>query len=109
MQLQQVLAQIRMQKQAKSIVLSKDNYVNWPHWKELVDKGKVVVDAEGRLRYSHGAPVGELIPSGKGSYLESSEEWFDPDSPAAKSFKWPKMKTKESKLSQLFKSLLQEK
>jgi hypothetical protein len=71
------------------------NLDNWPSFKKLHDDKKVVFDTEGRLRYPHGAPVGDLVlirtnKDGTPKYKESAEEWFDPDSPKATKFKWPK-------------------
>jgi hypothetical protein len=76
------------------ITLTKDNVDRFPSFKRLLDEGKVIVDATGRLRYPHGAPVGELVltktlKDGSPRYKESAEEWFDPDSPKAKTFVWP--------------------
>lgn len=77
------------------IELSVNNIDKWPKFRNLFDAGKIVVDAHGRLRYPHGAPVGKLIlvrteADGSPVYKESAEEWFDPDSPAADAFVWPK-------------------
>ena len=74
--------------------LTEDNIDCFPSFKRLLDDGKIVVDATGRLRYPHGAPVGELIltrilEDGTPRYKESATEWFDPESPKAKSFVWP--------------------
>ena len=74
--------------------LTHDNLREWPAFQRLFDKGKVRFDSAGRLRYLHGAPVGDLIlvrvnKQGHPIYRESAEEWFDPDSPAADTFEWP--------------------
>lgn len=65
-----------------------------PPFKRLLDEGKIVADAKGRLRYLHGAPVGKMVLTGVNKdgtpkYRESAEEWFDPDSKKAREFKWP--------------------
>jgi hypothetical protein len=77
------------------IILTTTNIAAWPKYKKLLDDGKIVADATGRLRYKHGAPVGKLILTriandGTPCYQESAKEWFDPDSPKAKEFIWPK-------------------
>jgi hypothetical protein len=74
--------------------LTRDNLSEWPAFQGLFDDGKVRFDSAGRLRYLHGAPVGDLIlvranKQGQPIYRESAEEWFDPDSPAAETFEWP--------------------
>jgi len=81
-------------KTPQKIRLTKNNISKWPSFQKLLDDGKKVFDAHGILRYTHGAPVGELIltrikKDGTPIYKESAEEWFDPDSKAAKEFKWP--------------------
>lgn len=78
----------------KRITLTKENLHLWPNFQSLHSLGKIVFDKKGRLRYTHGAPVGDLLlvrinEEGKPIYKESAEEWFDPDSPFAKHFKWP--------------------
>jgi hypothetical protein len=55
---------------------------------------KIRFDGEGRLRYLHGASVGDLIltnlsTDGTRKYKESTKEWFDPESDKAKNFVWP--------------------
>jgi hypothetical protein len=75
------------------IRLSDKNIENWPSFYRLLEKGKVKFDNEGRLRYLHGAPVGDLIlvrvkKDGTPEYKESAEEWFDPDSEKARNYKW---------------------
>jgi len=76
------------------IRITKDNIKNWPKFEELLIEGKIKFDSKGRLRYLHGAPVGDLIETrfdknGVSIYKESAKEWFDPDSPKANSFIWP--------------------
>ena len=60
---------------------------------KLILDGKAKFDIQGRLRYLHGAPVGDLIltkkKDGTPIYKESPEEWFDPESPKAEEFVWP--------------------
>lgn len=78
----------------KRIRITNDNLLLWPKFKKLHDDGKVKFDTKGRLRYLHGAPVGDLIltkinKEGKPIYKESAEEWFDPDTPKANNFIWP--------------------
>jgi hypothetical protein len=75
--------------------LTRGNLECWPSFKKLCDDGKVIFDASGRLRYPHGAPVGDLVlirinKDGTPRYKESAEEWFAPESPRAREFKWPK-------------------
>ena len=43
------------------IELSAANLHLWPECPKLVSDGKARFDGKGRLRYSHGAPVGKLI------------------------------------------------
>jgi len=76
------------------ICLTIENVNQWPRFKKLLDDGKISADKTGRLRYLHGAPVGKLIltkisKDGTPHYAESATEWFDPDSPKARSFVWP--------------------
>jgi len=76
------------------IRITKDNIKNWPKLEDLVNDGKIKFDSTGRLRYLHGAPVGDLIQTGinkKGQsvFQETTEEWFDPVSENAKEFIWP--------------------
>ncbi len=80
---------------ADAVVITKDNVDNWPKWKALLDAGKIVPDSRGRLRYLHGAPVGKMMltrtdKDGNPIYKESADEWFDPGSPMAEKFEWPK-------------------
>ena len=76
------------------IRITKENIKNWPKFEALVNNGKIKFDSTGRLRYLHGAPVGDLIQTrtdkkGQPIYLEIAEEWFDPESPKANKFIWP--------------------
>jgi hypothetical protein len=78
----------------REVVLTLSNVGDWPAFKKLFDEGKVVADKKGRLRYSHGAPVGKMIlvrvnKDGTPRYRESADEWFDPGSPRARQFVWP--------------------
>ena len=73
--------------------LTNENIVNWPSFYKLFEDGKVKFDGERRLRYLHGAPVGDLIlvrvnKDGTPKYKESAEEWFDPDSRMTKNYEW---------------------
>ncbi|MFN6943315.1 MAG: hypothetical protein ACK4ND_00095 [Cytophagaceae bacterium] len=43
------------------IKITKDNIINWPKFEGLLNEGKVKFDSNGRLRYLHGAPVGDLF------------------------------------------------
>jgi hypothetical protein len=76
------------------VILTVSNVGEWPTFKKLLDKGKIVPDKKGRLRYLHGAPVGKMIlvridREGTRRFVESAEEWFDPDSSKAREFVWP--------------------
>lgn len=76
------------------IRITKDNIKNWPKFDALLNDGKVKFDSTGRLRYLHGAPVGDLIQTRTDKkkqpiFQEIAEEWFDPESPKAKDFMWP--------------------
>ena len=76
----------------KEVILTKENLQHWSEFQKLYKDGKVIFDNTGRLRYPHGAPVGKMIlvrmnKNGQAIYKESAEEWFDPDSPAAKAAK----------------------
>ncbi|UPT68966.1 MAG: hypothetical protein M0D57_10245 [Sphingobacteriales bacterium JAD_PAG50586_3] len=78
----------------ESIRITKDNIDNWPKFKALYDTGKIKFDSKGRLRYLHGAPVGDLIlirvnKDGTPTYKEGGSECFDPGSQNAKDFIWP--------------------
>lgn len=75
------------------IRITTDNIDNWPKFQALFNDGKIKFDSTGRLRYIHGAPVGDLIQTkiggdGNPVYQESTEEWFDPESQKAKDFIW---------------------
>ena len=76
------------------IILTTANVERFPAFKKALDEGGIVADKTGRLRYRHGAPVGRLIfvreaKDGSPVYQESADEWFDPGSPIAATFKWP--------------------
>lgn len=76
------------------IRISKNNIKDWPKFETLLKEGKIKFDSVGRLRYLHGAPVGDLIltsydKKGCPIYLETTIEWFDPDSSKANEFIWP--------------------
>lgn len=78
----------------EGIRISKDNIKNWPKFEKLLNDGKFRFDTTGRLRYLHGAPVGDLIQTkidkkGQPIFQEIAEEWFDPESLKAKEFIWP--------------------
>ena len=51
------------------IRITKDNIKNWPKFEALLTDGKIKFDSTGRLRYLHGAPVGDLIQTKKNSIL----------------------------------------
>lgn len=77
------------------ILLTTSNIAQWPKFKRMFDTRKIVADKKGRLRYSHGAPVGRLIftgttKDGKLQYRESARGWFAPGSLKAQNFVWPK-------------------
>ena len=70
-----------------------DNIKNWGKLEVLLNSGKLKFDSNGRLRYLHGAPVGDMVLVGndkKGNpiYQEIAEEWFDPESKKANEFIW---------------------
>ena len=76
------------------IKITRDNLHLWSNFEKLFDEGKIAFDSNGRLRYPHGAPVGEMIlirtnKDGTPIYKESTKEWFDPESQKAKDFVWP--------------------
>jgi hypothetical protein len=76
------------------IRITKNNIKNWPKFEKLLNDAKIKFDSKGRLRYLHGAPVGDLIQTridknGIPIFQEIADEWFDPDSPKAKGFIWP--------------------
>ena len=75
------------------IRVNSNNLKTFPKIEELFNAGKVKFDSKGRLRYLHGAPVGDMIFQRTNSnndpiYKESTEEWFDPDSQKAENFIW---------------------
>lgn len=77
----------------RRIRISLENLNQWTKFENLFNEGKVKFDSKGRLRYLHGAPVGNLIltkinKDGTPVYKESAEDWFDPDSLIAKKFVW---------------------
>ena len=75
------------------IRLTKDNISLFPKYDKLLQNGKIKFDSLGRLRYLHGAPIGDLIQikidqNGIPIFQEISDEWFDPESEKAKNFVW---------------------
>ncbi|WP_276979507.1 hypothetical protein [Flavobacterium filum] len=75
------------------IRITKDNIKNFPKFESLLNDGKIKFDSTGRLRYLHGAPVGDLIQTrtdkkGQPMFQEIAEEWFDSESQKAKDFIW---------------------
>ena len=75
------------------IIITCENIDNWSKFDQLYKNGKIKEDSKGRLRYLHGAPVGELVlvridKNGKPIYKESASEWFDPESQKAREFIW---------------------
>ncbi len=78
----------------QKIRLTADNVGQWPTFDKLLKENKIKFDSVGRLRYLHGAPVGDLVitrtkKDGTPIYKESATEWFDPESQKAKEFIWP--------------------
>ena len=78
----------------EKIRITKDNIKNWQKFESLLNDGKIKFDSTGRLRYLHGAPVGDLIltrtdKKGQPIFQEIAEEWFDPESPKVNEFIWP--------------------
>jgi hypothetical protein len=76
------------------IRLTAKNVGQWPNFDKLLKEDKIRFDRTGRLRYKHGAPVGDLVltrtkKDGTPIYKESATEWFDPESQKAKEFIWP--------------------
>ncbi len=76
------------------IRITKKNIKNWQDFEKLLNDNKIKFDTKGRLRYLHGAPVGDLIQirtdeNGNPIFQEITEEWFDPESQKAKEFFWP--------------------
>jgi hypothetical protein len=75
------------------IRITQDSIKSFPKFETLLNEGKVKFDAKGRLRYLHGAPVGDLIQTridknGEPVFQEIAEGWFDPESQKAKEFIW---------------------
>jgi|GEM_PF-696018 len=75
------------------IRLTPENIIYFPKIDSLLKDKKIKYDSSGRLRYLHGAPVGDMIlirvnKDGTPIYKESAEEWFDPESQKAKDFIW---------------------
>ena len=73
--------------------ITKENIKRFPKFEALLNDGKIKFDSIGRLRYLHGAPVGDLIQTrtdknGHPIFQEITEEWFDPESQKAKEFVW---------------------
>lgn len=78
----------------EKIRITKDNIRSFAKFEALLNDRKIKFDSTGRLRYLHGAPVGDLIQAktdkkGQPIFQESAEEWFDPESQKAKEFIWP--------------------
>ena len=46
------------------IRLTEKNIDQWPTYDKLLRDGKTKFDGQGRLRYLHGAPVGDLVLTG---------------------------------------------
>lgn len=92
-----LLKKILGQKETKSKSVLRVTYENlalWPKTEKLYNERKIRIDSNGRFRYLHGAPVGDMIlirinKDGVKVYKESAEEWFDPESQKAKDFIWP--------------------
>jgi len=75
------------------IRITKDNISLFPKYEKLLHDNKIKFDSLGRLRYLHGAPIGDLIQikidqNRKPIFQEISDEWFDPESEKAKNFIW---------------------
>ncbi len=75
------------------IRITKENIKNWPKFEALLNSNKIKFDSTGRLRYLHGAPVGDLIQTktdkkGQPVFQEIAEEWFDLESQKANEFIW---------------------
>lgn len=65
--------------------ITPENISNWSKINAAFQTGQTKFDSQNRLRYLHGAPVGDLIliriaKNGEPIYKESAEEWFDPES-----------------------------
>lgn len=83
----------REEKPASVVRITQENINKWPTYLQLYNDGKLRFDKNGRLRYLHGAPVGDLIlintdSSGNPVYKESAEHWFDAGSKNAEMFNW---------------------
>jgi hypothetical protein len=79
---------------ASTIKFTRESIHLFPAYQQMVTNGKARFDSTGRLRYAHGAPVGDLIlvrvnKDGTPVYKEAASEWFDPGSPRAAEFVWP--------------------
>jgi len=75
------------------IRITSENIIYFPKIESLLKCNKIKYDSSGRLRYLHGAPVGDMIlvkvkNDGTPIYKESATEWFDPESQKAKDFVW---------------------
>lgn len=73
--------------------ITPENISKWSKIYAVFQSGQSKFDSQNRLRYLHGAPVGDLIlikveKNGKPIYKESTEEWFDPESQKAINFIW---------------------
>ena len=76
------------------IRLTISNISQWTTFEKTLKENKIKFDRNGRLRYLHGAPVGDLIltkmkKDGTPIYKESASEWFDPESKKSQEFVWP--------------------
>ena len=81
-------------KYSERIRITIENISKWPKIHSAFQSGHTKFDSQKRLRYLHGAPVGDLIlvnfaKNGEPIYKESAEEWFDPESQEAIDFVWP--------------------
>ncbi len=77
----------------KQIRITVDNISEWPKYQKLLNESKLRFDKSNRLRYLHGAPVGDLLfveydKNDNPIYRETADEWFDPDSQKSKQFVW---------------------
>jgi hypothetical protein len=73
--------------------ITPENISNWYKINAAFQSGQTKFDSQYRLRYLHGAPVGDLIlirvaKNREPIYKESAEEWFDPESQKAINFIW---------------------
>jgi len=73
--------------------ITPENISYWSKINAVFQSGQTKFDSQKRLRYLHGAPVGDLIlirlaKNGEPIYKESAEEWFDPESQKAINFIW---------------------